>query len=43
MVNINLLEKKILEISEKKLNLIEDHDMRAQCIVIESNIEEKSG
>lgn len=42
-VNINLLENKITEISEKKVNLMEDHEINAQCIVIESNIEEKSG
>lgn len=41
-VNINLLENKITELAEKKLNLIEDHQMNAQCVVIESNIEEKS-
>ena len=42
-VNINLLEKKITELSEKEVNLMEDHEINAQCIVIESNIEEKSG
>ena len=42
-VNINLLENKIVELSEKKVNLMEDHAINAQCIVIESNIEEKSG
>lgn len=42
-VNINLLEDKIALIAEKKLNLMEDYKMPAQCIVIESNIDEKSG
>lgn len=42
-VNIQLLEDKIVQLSEKKLNLMEDHGMPAQCIVIESNIDEKSG
>lgn len=42
-VNINTLEEKIVKLAEKKLNLMEDHKMPAQCIVIESNIDEKSG
>jgi len=42
-VNINLLESKISEISDKKLNLMEDYSMHAQCIIIESNIDERSG
>lgn len=41
-VNINLLENKIIDLAEKKLHLIEDHQMNAQCITIESNVEEKS-
>ena len=27
----------------KQLNLMEDHKMKAQCLTIESNYEEKSG
>ena len=42
-VNIGLLEKKITALAEKKINLMEDHTMNAQCIVIESNIDEKGG
>ena len=42
-VNINVLEDKIVRLAEKKLNLMEDHSMPAQCIVIESNVDEKSG
>ena len=42
-VNINLLENKLEALAEKKLNLLEDHSMKAQCIVIESNIDEKGG
>jgi len=42
-VNIGLLEKKITLLAEKKINLMEDHTMNAQCIVIESNIDEKGG
>lgn len=42
-VNLNLLEQKIIELADKKINLMEDHTMRAQCITIESNIDEKSG
>ena len=42
-VNIKLLEDKIVQLASKKLNLMEDHSVPAQCIVIESNIDEKSG
>ena len=42
-VNINLLERKISEVAEKRLNLLEDFTTKAQCIVIESNVEEKGG
>lgn len=41
-VNIKLLEQKIFELAEKKINLFEDHKMNAQCITIESNIDEKT-
>lgn len=42
-VNINVLENKISEVAAKKLNLMEDHARKSQCIVIESNVEDKSG
>lgn len=42
-VNIRLLEENIVRLAEKKVNLIEDHSMRAQCITIESNVDEKTG
>jgi len=42
-VNINLLEEKILKLADKKISLMEDHSMAAQCITIESNVDEKSG
>ena len=42
-VNINKLENKIVDLAEQRLNLMEDHSKNAQCIVIESDIEEKSG
>ena len=38
-----MLEQKLESLAEKKLNLFEDHSMKAQCIVIESNIDEKGG
>ena len=42
-VNINKLESRIVDLAESRLNLMEDHSKKAQCIVIESDIEEKSG
>jgi len=41
-VNITLLEDKIISLAEKKLSLMEDHTMRAQCITIESNVDDKT-
>lgn len=41
-VNIKLLEEQILKLADKKINLMEDHSMNAQCITIESNIDEVS-
>lgn len=42
-INLKLLEKKIHELAERKVNLLEDHGVRAQCITIESNVDERSG
>lgn len=42
-VNINKLEQTISALAEERLSLMENHNMKAQCIVIESNIEERSG
>ena len=42
-VNINLLTQKIALVANEKLNLIEDFTVNAQCIVIESVLDEKSG
>lgn len=41
-VNINKLEGKIIDLADKKISLMEDHSMPAQCITIESNVDEKS-
>jgi hypothetical protein len=41
-VNLNLLKEKINQIANERVNLIEDFTMPAQCIVIESNVNEKS-
>ena len=41
-VNITLLEETIIKLADQKINLMEDHSMKAQCITIESNIDEKS-
>lgn len=40
--NLDLLEKKIIEVSETKLDLKEDFTMPAQCYVIESNFDDKT-
>ena len=42
-VNIKLLENTISKLAEQRLNLMENHNMKAQCIIIESNIDQKSG
>ena len=41
-VNLNLLREKINEVANERVNLIEDFTVQAQCIVIESNINEKT-
>lgn len=40
--NIDLLEQKVVETAKKKINLIEDFSLNAQCFVIESNLDEKT-
>lgn len=40
-VNIKLLEEKIIALANKKVQLWEDHSVNAQCIAIESNVEER--
>ena len=41
-INLNKLEEKIIELSQNKLNLIEDYSMKANCYVIESNFDQKT-
>ena len=41
--NLNRLKQKIKEVAHERVNLIEDFTMPAQCIVIESDVDEKSG
>lgn len=41
--NLNILRQKIIQVANERVNLLEDYTMPAQCIVIESNIDEKSG
>jgi translation initiation factor IF-2 len=41
-VNLNLLKEKINQLANERVNLIEDFTIPAQCIVIESNVNEKS-
>lgn len=40
--NLDLLEEKILEVANTKLDLNEEVTSKAQCFVIESNFDEKS-
>lgn len=42
-VNLNLLKQKINQLANERVNLIEDFTVQAQCIVIESNVNDKSG
>lgn len=42
-VNLNLLKEKINQVANERVNLIEDFTVQAQCIVIESNVNDKSG
>ena len=41
--NLDILRQKIVQVATERVNLLEDYTMPAQCIVIESNIDEKSG
>jgi translation initiation factor IF-2 len=41
-INLDILEQKIVEVSEAKLKLQEDISTKAQCFVIESNFDEKT-
>jgi translation initiation factor IF-2 len=41
-INLDILEEKIIEVAEAKLNLQEDINTKAQCFVIESNFDEKT-
>jgi len=42
-VNLNLLRQKIEDLAKERVNLVEDFTVPAQCIVIESDVDEKSG
>jgi translation initiation factor IF-2 len=39
---LDVLKKKIGMVARQRLNLMEDHSVNAQCIVIESDIDEKT-
>ena len=41
-INIDLLEEKIVEVSQKHVDLMADYDCKAQCYIIESNFDEKA-
>ncbi len=40
--NLDLLEEKIIEVANKKLDLKEELNSKAQCFVIESNFDDKT-
>ena len=42
-INLDKLQHKIAEVARERVNLIEDYTVPAQCIVIESDVDEKSG
>ena len=37
------LKEKIKEVADERVNLLEDYTTQAQCIIIESDVDEKSG
>lgn len=41
--NLDLLKQKIKEVANERVNLLEDFTTPAQCIVIECDVEERSG
>ena len=40
--NLDKLEAKIIEVAQKKVNLKENFNMKAQCFILESNFDERS-
>ncbi len=41
-INLDLLEEKIIEVAQKKLDLKEDISSKAQCFIIESSFDDKT-
>lgn len=41
--NMDKLKQKIKQVAHERVNLVENFNMPAQCIVIESDVDEKSG
>ena len=41
-INLDVLKRKIGMVARQRLNLMEDHSVNAQCIVIESDVDEKT-
>ena len=37
------LKQKIKEVAQERVNLLEDYTTQAQCLIIESDVDEKSG
>jgi translation initiation factor IF-2 len=42
-INLDKLKQKITSVAKERVNLLEDFSVNAQCIVIESDVNEKSG
>ena len=42
-VNLDLLKERIQQVAKERINLLEDYTVSAQCLVIESDVDEKSG
>ena len=42
-INLDKLQLRIAEVARERVNLIEDYTVPAQCIVIESDVDERSG
>ena len=42
-INLDKLKDRIISLARERINLLEDYTTRAQCIVIESNVCERSG
>lgn len=42
-INLDILRQRIAQVAHERVNLLEDYTVPAQCIVIESDVDDKSG